>query len=160
MRTLNSHLQHLIAYDKWANQQFVALAHQMENDAPAAYSFVSHILSSQTAWLMRISASIIPEPNIWTPLPKEELQGRLDKNARGLDNLAEFKLALTARYQNTKGKEFSTPVVDILQHVITHGAYHRGQAAKALKAAGIAPPATDYIAYVRVMPFEDVAILE
>ena len=52
-------------------------------------------------------------------------------------------------YKNSKGEAWTSAVEDILVHVTTHSAYHRGQIAADLRAAGIQPPYTDYIHAVR-----------
>ena len=52
-------------------------------------------------------------------------------------------------YTNSSGTAFETPLRDILTHVVNHGTHHRAQIALVLREAGIAPPATDYIYFVR-----------
>ena len=52
-------------------------------------------------------------------------------------------------YRNTKGVEFATLLQDILMHLVTHSAYHRGQVAAAVREAGGKPAATDYVVWVR-----------
>ena len=47
-------------------------------------------------------------------------------------------------YTTTTGTGFQSTVGDILNHALLHGMYHRGQAGSDLRAAGTAPPATDY----------------
>lgn len=44
-----------------------------------------------------------------------------------------------------KGDSFSSTIEDILQHVITHSAYHRGQIAADLRTSGSTPAYTDFI---------------
>ena len=52
-------------------------------------------------------------------------------------------------YRNSKGEPFSSRVEDIITHVLTHSAYHRGQAALEMRAAGLQPAYTDFIHGVR-----------
>jgi len=52
-------------------------------------------------------------------------------------------------YKNSKGESFDSRVEDVLTHVAMHGTYHRGQIAADLRAAGAAPPYTDFIHAVR-----------
>ena len=49
------------------------------------------------------------------------------------------------QYTNLKGDPFQSPLGDILAHVPIHGQHHRGQINADLRAAGIAPPAIDFI---------------
>jgi uncharacterized damage-inducible protein DinB len=66
-----------------------------------------------------------------------------------LNSLNDGDLGTPLTYRNFKGTEFRTPVGEILMHVAMHGAYHRGQVAKALRAEGHAPADTDFITFVR-----------
>jgi uncharacterized damage-inducible protein DinB len=52
-------------------------------------------------------------------------------------------------YRNSAGNEFDNTVRDILTHVALHGQYHRGQIARAMRAAGREPVYTDYIGFIR-----------
>jgi uncharacterized damage-inducible protein DinB len=54
-----------------------------------------------------------------------------------------------ASYTNTKGEDWANTVGDILTHVLLHSAYHRGQVAAEVRAAGLTPALTDYIHAVR-----------
>jgi uncharacterized damage-inducible protein DinB len=45
--------------------------------------------------------------------------------------------------------QFSYPLRALLQHVVNHGTYHRGQVAAMLRKLGAAPNATDYGLYWR-----------
>ena len=58
-------------------------------------------------------------------------------------------LTAQASYQNSKGEKFSSRQADILMHVVMHGAYHRGQIAAAIRAAGSEPAYTDFIHCIR-----------
>jgi uncharacterized damage-inducible protein DinB len=52
-------------------------------------------------------------------------------------------------YRNSKGEPWSSRVEDILTHVLFHSAYHRGQIALQMRAAGHEPAYTDFIHAVR-----------
>ena len=52
-------------------------------------------------------------------------------------------------YVNSKGESWSSQVDDVLLHVITHSAYHRGQIASDMRAAGLTPAYTDFIYAIR-----------
>jgi uncharacterized damage-inducible protein DinB len=52
-------------------------------------------------------------------------------------------------YQNSKGENWKSRIDDILMHVITHSAYHRGQIAADMRSAGMNPAYTDFIHSVR-----------
>jgi uncharacterized damage-inducible protein DinB len=48
-------------------------------------------------------------------------------------------------YKNSKGESWTSTVQDILTHVVIHSAYHRGQIASLMRAAGGTPAYTDFI---------------
>jgi uncharacterized damage-inducible protein DinB len=52
-------------------------------------------------------------------------------------------------YRNSKGELWSSRVEDVLTHVLMHSAYHRGQIALEMRAAGMEPAYTDFIHAVR-----------
>ena len=91
---------------------------------------------------------------VWAQLDLAGCESLAYANAEGygavMGGLSDADLDEKVIYRNTKGEEFSTPIVDILTHVVMHGAYHRGQIARAFGAAGAAAPSTDFILYTRV----------
>lgn len=52
-------------------------------------------------------------------------------------------------YKSFAGREFQNPVWQIVLHVVNHATQHRGQVSAMLRMAGVAPPATDLIAFYR-----------
>ncbi|MGA7381009.1 MAG: DinB family protein [Terriglobales bacterium] len=66
-----------------------------------------------------------------------------------LQSLKDDGLARALSYKNSKGESWSSSRQDILMHVIMHSAYHRGQIAADIRAAGFAPPYTDFIQAAR-----------
>ena len=54
-------------------------------------------------------------------------------------------------YKNTKGRKYESTIREIITQVINHSTYHRGQMAMLLSNSGMQPPATDYIAYRRLI---------
>ena len=62
---------------------------------------------------------------------------------------SEADLAEPVSYQNSKGETWSSRKDDILMHLITHSAYHRGQVAATVRATGSTPAYTDFIHSIR-----------
>ena len=52
-------------------------------------------------------------------------------------------------YRDLKGNPWTTPLWQVVLHVVNHGTHHRGQAAGFLRALGHTPPPLDLIAYYR-----------
>ncbi len=61
----------------------------------------------------------------------------------------EADLAKSVSYRNSKGENWSSRKDDILTHVVTHSAYHRGQIAADMRSAELIPASTDFIYSVR-----------
>jgi uncharacterized damage-inducible protein DinB len=115
---------------------------------------MAHACTADRVWLRRLRGESTVGTELWPALTPREVAGLADANAEELAEavaaLRDADLAVDLRYRNMAGDLFSTSVGDILEHVLLHGAYHRGQAAAALRAADVAPPATDYVAWVRL----------
>jgi uncharacterized damage-inducible protein DinB len=68
---------------------------------------------------------------------------------RFLDGLSPEDFERIVPYRNSLGESWTNTVGDILTHVVAHSAYHRGQVASELRAAGFTPAYTDFIHAVR-----------
>jgi uncharacterized damage-inducible protein DinB len=146
------HFTRLFAYDGWANQEVLAGLRTSAAPLPRALELMAHIFSSQRLWMERLEQKPQALP-VWPAFSLEEC----DKQAAELPGLwkiylanrSEADLAVPVSYQNSKGEPWSSRKDDILMHLITHSAYHRGQVAMTVRAAGSTPAYTDYIHSIR-----------
>jgi uncharacterized damage-inducible protein DinB len=141
-------LQHLFNYDEWANREILTVLKKSGTDR--SRKLLAHILSAERLWLERIqqkpqSIAVWPDPSL------ERCEKEFDDLAAAWKRYlqSEADLERTVTYKNSKGEPWSSREEDILLHVITHSAYHRGQIAADLRAAGIQPAYTDFIHGVR-----------
>ena len=63
---------------------------------------------------------------------------------------ADFLHAIS--YRDLKGNPWTTPLWQVVLHVVNHATHHRGQAAGFLRTLGHTPPPLDLIAYYRSRP--------
>lgn len=144
-------IKRLLAYDAWANAR--ALDSSKDAQSPAPLAPLAHLLVSEKIWLMRLRGEDTSAVNKSPELSHAECVSLFEEMRAGLASyiasLSEDDLGSLLTYRNFKGTEFQTPVGEILTHVLMHGAYHRGQVAKALRAEGHTPADTDYITFVR-----------
>ena len=63
--------------------------------------------------------------------------------------LSEDTLHAPLRYSGMDGQEFSMPLVQLMQHVVNHGTYHRGQVTTLLREAGAETIALDMVYFFR-----------
>ncbi|HVF91813.1 MAG TPA: DinB family protein [Blastocatellia bacterium] len=153
METIET-LRQLFSYNEWANRRTVDSLSEPANHNPKAVRALAHLLIAENAWLMRLQRNVDSTGvNFWEGSSLEECRRLFDEVSeafRGLmSRLKEDDLDSKATYRNSKGVEYQTAYRDILQHVLMHSTYHRGQVAMAVRANGGEPVYTDYIAFVR-----------
>src|SRR5262245_31700961 len=142
----------MFRYVAWADRRALAALRA----APAAHAeglpLVAHLLAAEHVWLARLEQRE-PRYPVWPALELGECDSLAAENEAGyrafVERLGEDQLAASVRYRTSQGKEFATPVVDILTQVVTHGPYHRGQIAKAIGRSGGAAVNTDFITFAR-----------
>lgn len=146
------HFRKMFAFNAWANREVLSNLEALSGVVPAdALRLISHIIGAEALWLARIKQQ--PSGPVW---PVFDLQACLQKSAE-MDSLWNRYLAAVTPsgldgvvvYVNSKGEKYSSRAQDILIHVLFHSHYHRGQIARAVRAAGHVPAYTYYIHAVR-----------
>ena len=149
---LVAHLNRLFAYDLWANRAILASLGAIDNPPRRSVEFLAHILSAQRLWWQRI-AEQAPTLPVWPDLSLPECASQAEDLAAiwkaYLGKMDEAGLSQSVTYNNTRGERWTSKIEDILQHVVMHSAYHRGQIAIDMRAAGFVPAYTDFIHAVR-----------
>ena len=145
------HFQKQFAYSGWANEETLA---SLGSGTPPqrALRFMAHIVSAEWLWLGRLKQwkQAFPVWPEWTLAECEAQAGKLPPLWKDyVRGLRPSGLDQAAFYTNSKGEEWTNLVGDILTHVLLHSAYHRGQIATEMRAAGLTPALTDYIHAVR-----------
>ena len=149
---LIEHFTSLFAYDGWANQEVLAGLRAARTPLPRALQMMAHIFSAERLWMERLEQKP-PALPVWPQFTMEEC----DKQAAQLPVLwknylarsSEADLAEPVSYRNSKGETWSSRKDDILMHLVAHSAYHRGQVAMTVRAAGSTPAYTDFIHSIR-----------
>ena len=52
-------------------------------------------------------------------------------------------------YRDMTGNPFTQKLADILQHIVNHSTYHRGQLTTMIRQVGVTPPRTDFLVFAR-----------
>jgi uncharacterized damage-inducible protein DinB len=150
--TMIPYFQQLFAYDDWANRELLTSLRALKTVPPHSLRWMAHILSAERLWLERLLRQDQTQP-VWPNFSLEKAAAEIAelraqwKNYLGA--LQEDDFARDLVYKNTKGETWTNHKQDILMHVVMHSAYHRGQIAADIRAAGFAPPNTDFIHAVR-----------
>ncbi len=146
------HIRNLFSYDEWANREVLVSLQSLEAPPARSVNLLAHIVSAERLWLERLLAEKQTLP-VWPAFALEQCAVEVDQLPGRwksyLTSLGETGLSGAITYKNTKGEAFTSQKQDILLHVVMHSAYHRGQIAADMRAAGLTPPYTDFIHAVR-----------
>jgi uncharacterized damage-inducible protein DinB len=148
-------------YNRWANnltldavaslspEQFVA---EIASSYRSIRDTLTHLLSSEWVFLMRClgeSPKQLLNPAIFPDL--KSIRIKWDEVDNGwkkfIDDLSEESLGNVIAYINFRGELWKYPLNQILQHVVNHSTYHRGQITTQLRTLGATPVMTDYLYY-------------
>jgi uncharacterized damage-inducible protein DinB len=148
-------ISRLIDHMAWADQLVLESLERFPEPNPDSLELLAHVLGAEHTWISRLLERPVEFP-VWPTLNKAECARLLERNHRELTGYvaarSEKGLEEEVTYVNSAGKQFTSRADDILVQIFTHGAYHRGQIARALRIAGQEPNATDYIAFIRGAP--------
>jgi uncharacterized damage-inducible protein DinB len=158
------------ALEKLNDQQ---LATEVHSSFTSIRETVFHILFAEWLWLKRWQGASPraagPDPNVtsatWKalspggiPTPRElttlaELKSFGDSIERErqefLSTLSEASLHAPLHFKDMRGTRYSAPLVQLLQHVVNHGTYHRGQVTTMLRQVGAETVALDMLYFFR-----------
>ncbi|MGH9458542.1 MAG: DinB family protein [Thermoanaerobaculia bacterium] len=149
---LGRHLERMLRFDEWANGEIARALAASATPPEGSLRLLGHIVGAEWLWLRRLGFDGA-EMAVWPDLPLSRIPGELEALSpawkTALPTLDAAGLERTITYVNSKGQPWSSRVDDVLTHVVTHGAHHRGQIVAAFRRAGLEPPYVDYIEATR-----------
>ena len=152
---MKTHFRKLYKHVAWADARVLESLRAAHAVLKKDLDLYSHILGSEHVWLSRIKGTTA-QVAVWPSLTLHEAERLAGQNMAGFNeviaSLTEGGRETPITYRNSAGEQFTSTLEDILTHVSLHGAYHRGQIAASLRAAGDVPNPTDYIAFARGVP--------
>lgn len=153
---MKNYFLRVFAYAEWGTRRSYQSILEQPTAGAGAVRYLSHLVASERVWITRLQGKDSSTLPIWPELTLQDCETLINENARAireyLDGLEENDFTSTITYRNSKGAEFTTPVVEVLTHLAFHGGYHRGQIASAIRNAGGEPTDTDFIIFVREFP--------
>jgi uncharacterized damage-inducible protein DinB len=152
---MKDHFSKLFKHVAWADARVLQSLRAAHSVLKKDLDLYSHILGSEHVWLSRIKG-VPAKVAVWPTLTLDEAERLAGENVAAFEGviseLTEESRGTPITYRNSAGDQFTSTLEDILTHVCLHGAYHRGQIAASIRAAGDVPSPTDYIAFARGAP--------
>ena len=154
----------LLDYHYWARDRVVAAVAELSADdfiAPRGNSFSSirdtlaHTYFAEWAWYSRWlgeSPSRLPELDQFADIESlRNAWNSLEQKVRAhLESMSDADLQQVTNYRLFSGVAGASPMWQMVQHVVNHASYHRGQVTTMLRQAGAPPPKSmDLIAFYR-----------
>jgi uncharacterized damage-inducible protein DinB len=152
---MKDHFTKLYEHLAWADARVLQSLRAAHTVLKRDLDLYTHILGSEHVWLSRINGTRA-RVAVWPSLTLDEAERLAGENSAAFNKvvseLTEEGRETPITYRNSAGDQFTSTLEDILTHVSLHGAYHRGQIAASIRAAGDVPSPTDYIAFARGAP--------
>lgn len=164
MITWKKHFLYQVDYQHWANDVLFASLDHLEDGArksPQGLFFdnihktVEHMLQTNRSWMARLRQESLPSQKSaghgdWRAL-KNALRLDIRAMQRWLDAQPDGFFEQRLDYPATNNQSHSGWVRDILTHLMTHMAHHRGQISAVATRLGAPLPEMDFILYRREM---------
>ncbi len=157
-------LRILLDYHYWARDRLLEAAEalspeQFTRDLGSSFRSVrdtlAHLVGAEEAWLLRWQGH---SPTVLFPADRfadlESVRRKwqeLERDVRAFAAEIGEDVRRVFDYRLLSGQPGASPFWQMLQHVVNHGSYHRGQVVTMLRQLGAAPPKPlDLIAFYRV----------
>ena len=151
----------LFAYTRWGNHRLLVACEPLSASAftrdlgtshRSVRGTLVHTLWSEWIWLKRWQGTSPRQV-----FAEEEFPDVVAITARWADvdrdrdvllgGLTESRLATRVGYENLQGQRWEYPLGHMMQHVVNHSSYHRGQVVTLLRQLGRTPPTTDFLVF-------------
>jgi uncharacterized damage-inducible protein DinB len=151
----------LYAYNRWATGCLLDAARRvtpadLTRDLRTSHGSLRgtlvHTLWSEWIWLQRWLGESPQRVFAEEEFPDvDAIAARWGEVHRGQQDfvaaLTDERLATRLAYHNVQGRGCEYPLAHMMQHVVNHSSYHRGQIVTLLRQVGHTPPATDFLVF-------------
>jgi uncharacterized damage-inducible protein DinB len=145
------------AYHKWATLKVIQHVGQLPEELytreiksvfPSIYETFKHMFEVDEIWFSRLKGMEIATRKFLT---EEDLLVQYENLLSNIEGFlkAEKDFDRIIQYRNSEGEIFKNTVSELVQHVVNHGTYHRGNLSAMLRQLNSQTVATDYIYFLR-----------
>lgn len=162
---MNKHdVEYLYEYNRWANARVLDavskltpehFARDLQSSHRSVRDTLAHILAAEWIWLERwngVSPNALLTPTDFPTV--ESLATRWAEIEGGytefINGITDALLDEVISYTNTKGEEWAYPLGRMMQHVMNHSSYHRGQVVTMLRQLGASVNPVDLLVFMDV----------
>jgi uncharacterized damage-inducible protein DinB len=156
-------LGRLIDYTVWANHRVLRVAatisvDDFKRDLRSSHGGVrgtlTHMLWAEWLWLERWkgvpTSRVIDESEFADMVQLRDRWSVVDEHRQSwFEVLRPEAAGEIVRYRNTKGVAFEAPLWQLVQHLVNHSSYHRGQVITLARQLGARAVSTDLLAWDR-----------
>lgn len=149
----------LYRYDRWANdlvfrsaakltaEQFIRDLHSSHR---SVRDTLAHILAAEWIWLMRwlgTSPGSLFDPEEFPDVASlsTKLREVEQDQIKFIETVTDESLTSVVAYTNTKGERWEYPLGHLMQHLVNHSSYHRGQVTTMLRQLGAEAVSVDLL---------------
>jgi uncharacterized damage-inducible protein DinB len=159
--------EYLYDYNRWANARVLDAASKLTPDQftkdlhsshPSVRDTLVHLLAAEWIWLERwngTSHKALLDPAEFPTV--DAIRKRWSEVEAGyqkfIGELLEESLGEVITYTNTKGEQWTYPLAQMMQHVMNHSTYHRGQVTTMLRQLGAEATPLDLLVFVDVTKY-------
>jgi len=152
----------LYDYNYWAKRRILAVVEtlspeQFAKDLSSSHGGIQgtlfHIMGAEEIWFKRWKGESPSSFGTAEQYPSLDLLSdhwdMVEHEVMGFCHMlkSDEDLRKIIAYRNLKGEAYSQPLGRLMQHLVNHSTYHRGQVVTMLRQLGVKPVATDLVAY-------------
>jgi uncharacterized damage-inducible protein DinB len=157
-------VEYLYEYNRWANARLLDAAskltpEQFSRDLQSSHRSVrdtlAHILAAEWIWLERwngVSPKALLNPSDFPTVESLKKRWAVVEGdyTEFINGVTDGSLTTVIGYTNTRGEEWAYPLGQMLQHVMNHSSYHRGQVTTMLRQLGAQVNPVDLLVFMDV----------
>jgi uncharacterized damage-inducible protein DinB len=151
---MNEYFIRLYKGNYWANATFLESSISVYDTNKYIAETFSHVINAQFIWMSRIKGEKSPYKvrEIHSIETLRQIIPQISKMwIAYLENATPEEYNREIHYTNSFGESFTSKIIDIVSHLISHSHYHRGQCNAALRKNGVEPINIDFITYCRLL---------